>query len=680
MKTPLASTPRLRALFAALVLLVASISTGAAEWITLQVPLTRATNTFKLWEVAPGAAAPNTLFPVAGPDILKTSVTSIEFIGGSFDALGNWIPDQDSYALVQAERAGTGHFWLRDETRQDFAPRDQTALTAAPWTDPASTNVFRQFSIESARAGHGLSLQFASGTAVTYTMSLSPPQVEYDISGQPADLGFFLAWVPDTGTTSGDEWIIDHDTGERTSGTALPANLIGAAWEPFNGTTPTHQVVFLIPTADSGDTFEVQIPGVSVSQTGATWWEGTAPDNSFYSGPAVTAVVGQNYWFQLYRVSDSHSSPGFRMGEADLVLDARPWLPPPPEAQWETRGFSMLDALANQGTPYIRYADGSTTALSSDGGYSSYLYAWDDWGNEQNAMLLGYTATIDVNRTWWVEQARGGTTVHLGQDSVFMEGWAPSHASPPAGSVYAWVPAVRQGRALRSGEGWLAPELGDTTTFSLPSPVGGAPITWDAVRLWVSISNPAAPFTLSDPVAGDISPPAFPGSNSGTADFSAWFPPQPLILKISATRWGKNLVIRTPLGADRPITRHQMQGDWSRDASSGTVWFNPYGYFDATATAYEGLPWWLVDLGVAGHPTAEVLTPAAGSVNDFIASTDSTNSDPDSLKDWEERLLGTNPYSADTDGDGTNDDLDTDPRTLPATAPGSTLKVYTQLR
>ena len=61
---------------------------------------------------------------------------------------------------------------------------------------------------------------------------------------------------------------------------------------------------------------------------------------------------------------------------------------------------------------------------------------------------------------------------------------------------------------------------------------------------------------------------------------------------------------------------------------------------------------------------------------------DNTDSDGDTLKYWQERLLGTNPYSADTDGDGDGirDHLDPDPRTRSGTAPGSTLKVYTQLR
>ena len=201
--------------------------------------------------------------------ILKTSVTSIQFIGGSFDPAGNWEPDANSYALVQAERAGTGHFWLRDTVLQQFAPRDQTALTAAPWVNPASSDVFREFSIESARAGHCLSLQFAIGT--TFTMSVSPQQMEYDLSGQPGELGFFLAWVPDTGASSGAEWIIDHDTGERTADTVLPANLIGAAWEPFTGTTPTHQVVFLVPTSTVPETFYVVTLGCSASQVSAGW-------------------------------------------------------------------------------------------------------------------------------------------------------------------------------------------------------------------------------------------------------------------------------------------------------------------------------------------------------------------------------------------------------------------------
>ncbi len=670
MKTSPLRRALLRAWFLALML-----STSArAEWITLQVPLTRATNSFSLWEVAPGTANPGTPFPTAGAGIVETSVSSINFIGGSFDALGNWVPDQNSYALLQAERAGTGDFWLRDATMQEFAPRNQTALTNAPWMASASANGLRLFAIESARASHVFSLQYDDGAI--FSMSSSPPQVEYDVQGNAGDLGFFLAWVPDRGPFSGAEWLIDHGTNERTTGSALPSNLAGAAWEPFTGILPTHEVVFLVPTANPGDLFEIAIPGLSTAQVAATTRGGTLPDGSSYLGTGVAGIVGQGYPYRLVRLADGAGSPQFRMGEADAFHQAD-WLPALPAAQWEQRNFSIVDLLASTGTFCIRYGDGGSTPLTLNFASIQTLYGWDDLGNSMSATLLSYEAMVDVSRPWWLELTRSSATFTYGQNPVLLEGWAPAHLTPPAGSNYVWVPSLRAGRGLRvnQSDSWPAGSTGTTATFSLDSPVGGAPVTWQASLLSATFENFTTPYTLSDPVAGDVSAAADPNV---PANFSTWFPAQPLLLKISATRWSKTLVIRTPLG-DLPITRHQMLGGWSRDAS-GLVWFVTYGYFDATATAYEGLPWWLVDKGVAGHPTNEVVSPSPWDANDFIDATDNTNSDTDSLKDWYERLLGTNPYSADTDGDGVNDDIDEDPRTRPATAPGSTLKVYTQLR
>ena len=80
----------------------------------------------------------------------------------------------------------------------------------------------------------------------------------------------------------------------------------------------------------------------------------------------------------------------------------------------------------------------------------------------------------------------------------------------------------------------------------------------------------------------------------------------------------------------------------------------------------------------------ETLQASGVSGTDFTGATDNTDSDGDTLPDWYERMIGTNPTSYDTDSDGVNDNVEiangTNPRAASVTASSNTtLKVFTPL-
>ena len=163
-------------------------------------------------------------------------------------------------------------------------------------------------------------------------------------------------------------------------------------------------------------------------------------------------------------------------------------------------------------------------------------------------------------------------------------------------------------------------------------------------------------------------------------DLGTWHVRRSLLLKISASRWGNSLQVRSASGHILPVTPRQIQGDWSWSLGGVASSFNTYGFFDAEADAYADVPWHLYDA------TREEMLAASETDNaDFSSATDNTNSDSDSLPDWYERLIGTNEWEPDTDGDGVNDDVEiaagTNPRAVQVTANSSgTLIVHTPLR
>ena len=182
-----------------------------------------------------------------------------------------------------------------------------------------------------------------------------------------------------------------------------------------------------------------------------------------------------------------------------------------------------------------------------------------------------------------------------------------------------------------------------------------------------------------DATSGDVAPSVYVANGTMVSDLAEWHAPMTLLLKISATRWNNSLEIRAANGQSIGIAKHQVQGDWSWNPASAQSWFNSYGFFDASGSALAGIPWVLYD-----NTRGQVLSGSVSDPSDFTGATDDTNSDTDSLPDWYERMIGTNPLLADTDGDGVNDDAEitagTNPRAVLVTVgSNATLSVFTPL-
>jgi hypothetical protein len=153
-----------------------------------------------------------------------------------------------------------------------------------------------------------------------------------------------------------------------------------------------------------------------------------------------------------------------------------------------------------------------------------------------------------------------------------------------------------------------------------------------------------------------------------------------LLLKISATRWNHILEIRNGNGDITALARHQVQGDWSLDPSTGISWFNSYGLFTATAYTRVEVPWHLFDATTNEYLEAD----AGGNGKEFINSIDNTDNDGDGLADWYEYMIGTNPNDWDSDDDGVSDGQEvangTNPRAgNPSSNPNPSLMVFTPL-
>ena len=117
-----------------------------------------------------------------------------------------------------------------------------------------------------------------------------------------------------------------------------------------------------------------------------------------------------------------------------------------------------------------------------------------------------------------------------------------------------------------------------------------------------------------------------------------------------------------------PWTGSQNEADDFAVANLGQL-KNVFNFDPARDTDMDGVPnWWETQNGFDPGDNSDA----------------NHDSDSDGLSNYQEYLLGTNPNNADTDGDGVSDGAEvangTNPLAPAATAPGNTLKVYTQLQ
>ena len=696
MKTPSLCGASLRAFLFVLASLPAASPPTRAEWIALQIPLSLSSNNFSLWELVPAATAGST--PFAGGDhsgleigsYLQSSVTPVQFIGGSFDASGNWVPDANSYFMVSVARKGAGSFWLLDSTTGRFSPPNQTSLINAQWHEPNPTVPMRYFALPESRFGHVFSLQYWDANYTTYLLSTGDLRGEFLVDGSFSSYGFFEGWgvellPPSTPPTLPYEaWLIDHTESLAlyVDASGHPSDpFVSASWQPFTGATPTYPVTFVLGTDHGPASFTLHMVNGNQQAMSAEW------DPTDYVWK-VSASVGRGREFWLEREDGRMTSHDWMIDSA-LVEDVQSVFPnPAPDVQ--TLMFRVRTDTYNPAALSVEQPGRAAAPLSAFD-YAT-LESWDDLGNYSSLSYATCTAEVDLKRAWTV---RKNSTENLGQGPDFFDGWQPAHSAAPAGTQQFWIPSIRRNDTIhieQTGGNWNLSAQGNTGSISETDPWTGAVVSWD----YFIASAPVASLTASATLVDENYAESLPLTSA--TDILApikWFPKTTLQLKISATRWGHDLRVRSILG-EFPVTPHQIQGDWSLDPVSGNAHFNAYGYFDATApaalratgTAAPLVLWTLVDktrLNAQNQP--EVLSTDPGEPMSFVNATDNTDTDGDGLKDWYERVIGTNPNLIggwDTDLDGYSDGYEvahgTDPRSLSPTAPGSTLKVYTQLR
>ena len=496
--------------------------------------------------------------------------------------------------------------------------------------------------------------------------------------GQEFSLGFFNAWATGIdpllyGTPSSptDGRIVDF-TAQEAAWTSLNSNFLDASGWWSDPTPHSLQSLYLeFSTSEQGRQFDVYAGG-SITRVVASS-SGTA------EGGAV--LIGAGIEFRVVRVGGNGGGDGstgtHQMPLSTFNFYANSELPP-----------SASDAVLT--TVHFRISPSlNPWGFSVDNNGTSRSITVSTWENETSVLYPGTNAPVTIAyRDAWVEvDASQGYGVYdsgynyLGQGPDFFE-------YPPAGTIAsqalnASIPIARQGHRMRTGEDFNATwgtAVGQVQSFD---PFAGVPYSYEVASLSVPFSPnfqaAGASVQLTDLDTGEPSP---AGAISGGAilGLDAWHVAQPLILKISGTRWNNTLKIHCADGTDLPVTRHRIQGDWSVEPGTGLPWFNPYGFFDATATCKAGIPWHLYDFTRQQYLNADGSDPAS-----FINATDNTDTDGDGLPDWYEVLIGTKSGAGwqDTDGDGQTDGYEvahgTNPLARPVTASGATLKVFTPL-
>lgn len=674
MKTPLPSATRIRNLLFCLAVFLAAVRPAAAEWITLQIPLTMADRPFTFWEegsdggtILPLAVPADQLGYHLGDYSLRTSGVPI-LMGGFFDANGMWHPDGSSYATISAFRQGTGMFFLRDEITNQLSPPDQTALLYADWRtlDGGAPLIF--IAVGEDRHSHLLAFVSANGFIPLTNGSI---QMGVGSDGQLQSLGFFNAWGTGINpVTTWDETVAVVDLTAEEAAAGNP-NLTGATWAADPTAYSVKPLTLVFANIELGREFDVYAGGSAtrvqaVANPGSGQIEGST---SVSIGAGIDFRVvrlgsggladGESQWHQMPLSAHTfHVSADMPLSASDPVV--------------MTVHFRVDPALNPWGMSVYSYATYTSTPLTVNGWQSSgSFYGGNGW------------VQMDYYDCWAEIDTRDGYTVFnsvpsdLGAGPDFMV-WPPT---PPQSVLSIALPAQRRGNAIVSSQG-LALTL---TSHGVPSNISDSftgqpyPVAHDTYELSITDFETST-ITLTDEATGDTSYAwslIATGSISGT--WGGWYPTSPLLLRISGTRWRNQLQVRCADGTVFPISIHRIQGDWSVVPGTTQSWFNPYGFFDATTMCVAGIPWHLYDVTRGQYLNADGGDPAS-----FIAATDSTDSDGDGLANWYEVLIGTNPTNPNTDGDTQGNDgyevaHGTNPLAKPVTAIGNTLKVFTPL-
>ena len=680
MKTPLPCCAFTRAFLIALALCLPASPPVRAEWITLQIPLTGLSNGFTFWQQGASGSA-EWIWP---PDSEATTAamgydrsqsyfrqpSGVPILeGGTFDSDGVFHPDSGSFVTISVFREGSGAFFLYNTTTLVLAPPNQTALVFADWRSLGGTAPLTFFAIDEARHGHLFA--FTNGN-VFIPLTSGAVQGSLGADGQFASLGFFDAWASGIALGSGSPIAVDLTAHEAVW--AANPNLVGASWASDTTPRAMQTLTLTFAAAEEGHSFIIYT-FAGPSQVLSPEFQGNT-----LAAP-ISIGAGTEFWVTRNNPPPQPATQHHQMPLTPLTFYVSGELPPTSGGgvTLTTLHFRISPTLNPEAFHVRRNADATSTPMVVSA------------ANNQIPVLnpsTGQWITMPYRDAWADVNTAGGYYVTNGSGQNvgtgpgffdFAASWYPTLVRP------ALVPIARQGHAMRTGEGfnatWTGAAIGQLSSgdpFSTPQ---WAPFIWDVATLSVPFSvdfrDSATPMVkLTDSDAGDFLQNGALGA--GISGFESWHLPQPLVLKISATRWAHQLEIRCADGTIYPVTAGRIQGNWSREPLTNIEWFNPYGFFDATARCQTNIPWHLYDKTRPGFLAADGADAAS-----FVNSTDDTDTDIDGLPDWYELMIGTNPTNPDTDGDGQTDGYEvfhnTNPLARPVTAIGATLKVYTPL-
>ncbi len=566
------------------------------------------------------------------------------------------IGDNWRHAVVASLATGAAFVLARTEdwarsTQQQMGFEDQTfdfstvfpAIGSPPVNQPP-INPLVTIWLPASEAGNYFTLHTSSGTSYPvypsgaggfdeFGVFHSNPSVSARIA---PNQNFWLERIVDNSISSW-EWVGTADrsvdwTAEFSA--VVPTDPILTIWlHPDNATTS----FTLTTTSGSSDVFN-------------PWWV-TDYDSSgnSRSGFAISTTIGPNQAFTLTRNSSGVSASG-SIGIVNLRVDwsavfsaAVPPVVPPYQPKWESISFKVGENHYGHSI-LVHQADGTTITPSLDGnnGYRSS----SNNGPEYRYYYTGYTARVDINQGYWIQDSSGHRDL--------MDGFNPP--APPRTGLSFKLPAWRAGHAFR---------LSIKDQGSQPVVVNAEPVdrylvsgvhfsgTGDQQQVdrWVSyvtgtssyLTNAIQKTYLVDETHGDRIA-VYPGPNQ--IDLSQWWgPQQTLQLMMPASRWTHKLEVHTANGDVYSIQNGQMQGFWSATGPNDSS-FTPYWIFDARSYVRHPVDWWVYD-----RDTNERAPMNQSNLATWVAANSETDSDGDGLVNWYESIIGTDPSKQDTDGD-----------------------------
>lgn len=660
-------------------LCLALVQSANAQILTLQLPLSRASHTFSLWELNVDQNASGYDRPYATEELgipggfyQKNTLTTLNLIGGSFDGSGVWIPGNGGFLQGSIVRTpDTTTFFISDDTSGEIVHANTTALLNAIWVSNLGMDPSAYYSLPASRQGNQFLLN-AFGTDPDtmqswtgwWSLTTAPPIAW--AGGLSA--GFFEAWTPiPRGMESATIYNITAGEYIAVSGQSSDLSDPNIIWTPGQFDFWPLRSVFVATGDYTNVSYEVISP-YGAPQSMSSFW------NYELNVSGVSFSIGFGHDFWIRRLSDGQTSGTWNSGWGigNGVFDASSSFSGTPTEDWQTISINASASRYPFDWRVRRLADGAETYLnwpSTNGTYfedpTGTQSVWVDWLNGQ--------AYVNVYGGWTIVNGSGED---IGQGPDFID-W-PTFSSS-SGTIL--IPRSRQGHSLAviPGSTPLGP-LGTSVTNNYSDVFGGAP--YSVVLDHYSLSTTgeeSITLQVYDQSTGEISP-YFQFYTAQNLDLSNWHTTSNVALKISATRWPNTLQVRSANGSIFNVNKLKVQGDWSFNPSTGQSWFNSYGFFTAASQFQTNVPWRLYDVTKGQYLTAD----SGGGGMSFINATDNTDSDSDGLADWYEHMIGTNPSDSDTDDDGINDGVEvangTNPRAGNAASdPNATLVVFTPL-